>query len=42
MRNDLRFLESQGVLKRTFGGAMLLDTVTNAYNNCVKPRYLSM
>lgn len=32
IRNDLRFLESQGVLKRTFGGAMLLDTVTNAYN----------
>lgn len=32
IRNDLRFLESQGVLKRTFGGAMLLDAVTNAYN----------
>lgn len=32
IRNDLRFLESQGVLKRTFGGAMLLDNVTNARN----------
>ncbi|MBS6953013.1 MAG: DeoR/GlpR transcriptional regulator [Enterocloster asparagiformis] len=36
IRNDLRFLESQGVLKRTFGGAMLLDTVTNGYNITVR------
>jgi DeoR/GlpR family transcriptional regulator of sugar metabolism len=36
IRNDLRFLESQGELKRTFGGAMLVDSVTNGYNIAVR------
>ena len=32
IRNDLRSLEAQGVLRRTFGGAVLVDSITNAYN----------